>query len=84
MHANPDHTARTQDSPNGVLWTLIALVLGLIMLIVAFTALDQMPGWADEYGAVPIYLALFLWMSIAGRLTWRGIDALVQLWRDRK
>ncbi|WP_052281203.1 hypothetical protein [Nocardia vulneris] len=84
MHANPGHTARTQDSPAGAVPALIALVLGLIMLIVAFTALDRVPGWADDYGAVLIYLALFLWMSIAGRLTWRGIDGLVQRWRDRK
>ncbi|WP_052281096.1 hypothetical protein [Nocardia vulneris] len=53
-----------------------ALVLGLLLLIVAFANLDRMPGWADDYGSVLVYLAFFLYMSIAGRLTWWAIDTL--------
>ncbi|WP_306365688.1 hypothetical protein [Nocardia sp. CC227C] len=52
------------------------LVLGLLLLVVAFANLNRMPSWADDYGAVLVYLAFFLYMSIAGRLTWWAIDTL--------
>ncbi|MFI9504644.1 hypothetical protein [Nocardia sp. NPDC052566] len=53
-----------------------ATALGLLLLIVAFANLNRMPGWADDYGAILVYLAFFLFMSLAGRLTWWGIDTL--------
>ncbi|WKY55126.1 hypothetical protein [Nocardia seriolae] len=54
------------------------------MLIVAFANLGRMPGWADDYGAILVYLAFFLYMSIAGRLTWWGIDALREQAKSRR
>ncbi|MFI9508394.1 hypothetical protein [Nocardia sp. NPDC052566] len=53
-----------------------ATALGLLLLIVVFANLNRMPGWADDYGAILVYLAFFLYMSLAGRLTWWGIDTL--------
>ncbi|NNH72971.1 hypothetical protein HLB23_24445 [Nocardia uniformis] len=60
-----------------------ALALGLLLLIVAFANLNRMPGWADDYGAILVYLAFFLYMSIAGRLTWWGIDTVREQAADR-
>lgn len=60
------------------------LVLGLVLLIVAFANLDRMPGWAQDYGTVGVYLAFFLYMSIAGRLTWWGIDTLRDQTKTRR
>ncbi|WP_280430249.1 hypothetical protein [Nocardia brasiliensis] len=53
-----------------------ALTFGLVLLLVALANLDRMPGRADNYGAILVYLAFFLYMSIAGRLTWWGIDTI--------
>ncbi|WP_306356635.1 MULTISPECIES: hypothetical protein [unclassified Nocardia] len=61
-----------------------ALALGLLLLIVAFVNLNRMPSWADDHGAVLVYLAFFLYMSIAGRLTWWGIDALREQFANRR
>ncbi|MVU82809.1 hypothetical protein GPX89_36940 [Nocardia sp. ET3-3] len=75
-------TARTPDTksaPQPLNPTVVAfggLALGLVLLIVAFANLNQMPGWADDYGSILVYMAFFLYMSIAGRLTWWGIDTL--------
>ncbi|ASF09906.1 hypothetical protein NBRGN_045_01220 [Nocardia brasiliensis NBRC 14402] len=61
-----------------------ALILGVILLIAAFTTLDRIPGWADDYGAVLVYLAFFLYMSTAGRLTWWGVDTIYAQLKDRR
>lgn len=53
-----------------------ALAFGVVLLLVAFAHLNRMPGWADNYGAILVYLVFFLYMSIAGRLTWWGIDTI--------
>ncbi|MFI1918173.1 hypothetical protein [Nocardia sp. NPDC020380] len=60
------------------------LALGSVLLIVAFANLNRMPGWADDYGAILVYLAFFLYMSIAGRLTWWGIDTLREQAKTRQ
>ncbi|WP_280358507.1 hypothetical protein [Nocardia otitidiscaviarum] len=70
---------RADATPKPVNPTLVAvggLALGLLLLIVALANLNKMPGWADDYGAILVYLAFFLYMSIAGRLTWWGVDTL--------
>ncbi|QIS19544.1 hypothetical protein [Nocardia terpenica] len=54
-----------------------AAVAGLVMLIAVFARLNQIPAWADDHGAVLVYLAFFFYMSVAGRLTWWGIDTLI-------
>ncbi|MFC9435667.1 hypothetical protein [Nocardia sp. NPDC057030] len=72
-NAQPAHAAGESDN---TALAIPALLVGLAMLITAFATLNRMPGWADDYGAVLIYLVFFLYMSIAGRLTWWGIDTL--------
>ncbi|MFI6041447.1 hypothetical protein ACIA8C_07415 [Nocardia sp. NPDC051321] len=65
----------------------VALLAGLFMLIAAFAHLDRIPSWADDYGAILVYLAFFLYMSISGRLTWWGADivyAQVKARRSRR
>ncbi|MFE3187761.1 hypothetical protein ACFXHA_02055 [Nocardia sp. NPDC059240] len=62
------------------------LVLGVLLLVMAFANLNRMPGWADDYGAILVYLAFFGYMSAAGRLTWWAIDTLreqIQTRRER-
>ncbi|WP_198347651.1 hypothetical protein [Nocardia terrae] len=79
--------SRADATPEPVNPTVVAvggLVLGLLLLIVAFANLNRMPGWADDYGAVLVYLAFFLYMSIAGRLTWWGIDTLRDQAKNRR
>ncbi|WP_280357195.1 hypothetical protein [Nocardia otitidiscaviarum] len=78
------HAAEAPAEPlNPTVVALGGLVLGLVLLIFAFANLNRMPGWADDYGAIPVYLAFFLYMSIAGRLTWWGIDTLRDRVKDR-
>ena len=55
----------------------LAVATGLILFIVAFATMNRMPGWADDYGATLVYLAIFLYLAIAGRLTWWGVDILI-------
>ncbi|MFF2555016.1 hypothetical protein ACFVUS_28710 [Nocardia sp. NPDC058058] len=64
------------EPPSQAVVALGGLALGLTLLIVAFAKMDRIPGWADNYGAVVVYLVFFLYMSVAGRLTWWGIDTL--------
>ncbi|WP_194815804.1 hypothetical protein [Nocardia sp. XZ_19_385] len=70
------HGTPTTDPFNPVAVATGGLALGLVLLIVAFAFMDRMPGWADDYGTILVYLAFFLYMSIAGRLTWWSIDTL--------
>ncbi|MBF6138378.1 hypothetical protein IU501_36015 [Nocardia otitidiscaviarum] len=78
------HTEPAAEPLNPTLVAIGGLILGLLLLIVAFANLNRMPGWADDYGAILVYLAFFLYMSLAGRLTWWGIDTLRdQAKRDR-
>ncbi|MBF6183358.1 hypothetical protein [Nocardia otitidiscaviarum] len=72
-------THRAQPATQPINPTLVAvggLTLGLLLLVVVFANLNKIPGWADDYGAVLVYLAFFLYMSIAGRLTWWAIDTV--------
>ncbi|GAB2532380.1 hypothetical protein [Nocardia heshunensis] len=78
---------RPASAPQPLNPTAIAagsVALGLLLLIVAFANLNRMPGWADDYGAVLVYLAFFLYMSIAGRLTWWAIDSLREQIKARR
>ncbi|MCV7256908.1 hypothetical protein H7J86_32510 [Mycobacterium hackensackense] len=54
---------------------LAALVAGLVMLAGGFAAITALPDWVTQWGTVPVYLTYFLYMSIAGRLFWKGADA---------
>ncbi|MFF2550543.1 hypothetical protein ACFVUS_06055 [Nocardia sp. NPDC058058] len=77
------HTGSAPEPLNPAAVASGALALGLLLLITAFATLNRMPGWADDYGAILVYLAFFLYMSIAGRLTWWGIDTLREQAKDR-
>ncbi|MCW0190081.1 MAG: hypothetical protein OJJ55_02190 [Rhodococcus sp.] len=56
---------------------VIATVFGLALLVAAFAVIGRLGGWAADYGTVLVYLAFFLWMSIAGRVFWWGADTLI-------
>ncbi|MBF6547028.1 hypothetical protein [Nocardia brasiliensis] len=84
MSFDIDSPARHRESAESAQWAPVALVVGLGMLVAAFATLDRVPGWGEDYGAVLIYLALFLWMSVAGRLTWWAIDTLADRIRKRR
>ncbi|MEV5832239.1 hypothetical protein [Nocardia sp. NPDC052112] len=55
----------------------LAVAMGLALLIAAFATVNRMPGWAADYGASLVYFAIFLYVAIAGRLTWWGVDILI-------
>ncbi|MCV7254640.1 hypothetical protein H7J86_20975 [Mycobacterium hackensackense] len=52
-----------------------ALLAGLGMLVAGFAVITALPGWVTHWGTVAVYLTYFLYMSIAGRLFWKGTDA---------
>lgn len=56
---------------------VIATSAGLGLLIAAFAVIDKLGTWASDYGTIVVYLAFFLWISIAGRVFWWGADTLV-------
>lgn len=56
---------------------VIATVFGLALLIAAFAVIGRLGGWAADYGTILVYLAFFLWMSIAGRVFCWGADTLI-------
>lgn len=56
---------------------VIATVFGLALLVAAFAVIGRLGGWAADYGTVLVYLAFFLWMSIAGRVFCWGADTLI-------
>ncbi|ANQ73261.1 MULTISPECIES: hypothetical protein [Rhodococcus] len=61
----------------------IATVFGLALLIAAFAVIGRLGGWAADYGTILVYLAFFLWMSIAGRVFWWGADKLIAAARKK-
>ncbi|MGC0367708.1 preprotein translocase subunit SecE [Rhodococcus sp. 27YEA15] len=56
---------------------VIATIFGLALLIAAFAVIGRLGDWATDYGTILVYLAFFLWMSIAGRVFWWGADKLI-------
>ncbi len=61
----------------------LAVATGLILLIAAFATVNLISGWAADYGAILVYLAIFLYVAIAGRLTWWGVDVLISKGKKR-
>jgi hypothetical protein len=61
---------------------LAALLAGLVMLAAGFAAITALPGWVTQWGTVAVYLTYFLYMSIAGRLFWKGADAAWETVKD--
>ncbi|MFB8281992.1 hypothetical protein [Nocardia colli] len=76
-----DSTSSNATDPVRVLG---AIVVGVAMLIAAFAYLNRMSGWADQHGAVWVYLGFFVYMSIAGRLFWWGLDQLLDRLRAQR
>ncbi|MBL1080310.1 hypothetical protein JK358_38535 [Nocardia sp. 2] len=70
--------AGNERDSNSVVKPAAALMTGVVLLVVAFANLSRVPGWADEHGAIWVYLVFFLYMSIAGRLFWIGADDLAK------
>ncbi|MFD4785462.1 hypothetical protein ACFWNH_31070 [Rhodococcus qingshengii] len=64
------------SEPSRMSKAVIATVFGLVLLIAAFAVIGRLGGWAADYGTILVYLAFFLWMSIAGRVFWWGADTL--------
>jgi len=50
-----------------------AITIGSTMLVAALLGLPSLPGWADDYGQLLVYFALFLYLWLAARLLWWGI-----------
>lgn len=82
-----DHQ-ESRDSVGGSvtdpLRVLGAVVAGVILLIAAFAYLNRIPDWADQHGAVWVYLGFFVYMSIAGRLFWWGLDQILDRLRTQR
>ncbi|MFE9575093.1 hypothetical protein ACFYO1_01795 [Nocardia sp. NPDC006044] len=74
---HPTSDEHLGDSASVPLRSVAAVVIGVVMLVAAFACLNRMPGWADSYGAIWVYLGFFVYMSIAGRLFWWGFDQLI-------
>jgi hypothetical protein len=51
------------------------LLTGLAMIVAGFAALTNLTDWIHRWGTIPVYLSYFLYMSLAGRLFWKGADA---------
>jgi hypothetical protein len=72
-------TQSTQRQASFTVKDAVALLIGLGLLIAGFAAITRLPGWIEEYGTVPVYLAYFLLMSVGGRLFWKGADTVVAM-----
>ncbi|GAB0108659.1 hypothetical protein JMUB6875_76950 [Nocardia sp. JMUB6875] len=79
QQADVDTAPADQPRPSADLAKPVAaLVIGVAMLVLAFANLSHMPQWADQHGAIWVYLGFFVFMSIAGRLFWFGADGLIK------
>lgn len=57
-------------------WSVLALIGGCAIIVVAAINLPNLGRWGDEHGNVLVFLGFFLVMSIGGRWFWAGVDAL--------
>lgn len=57
--------------------TIALFVLGCAMLVAASLSLTHLTEWTQRWGEVPVFLALFLVLSLAGRWFWAGVDAFI-------
>ncbi|WP_312029338.1 hypothetical protein [Gordonia paraffinivorans] len=56
-------------------WVLFAL--GCVLLVLIAANLTHLSEWAVRWGQIPVFLAFFLLMSLAGRWFWAGCDAII-------
>ena len=52
-------------------------VAGCVLLVLAAANLSNLGQWSQRWGQIPVFLAFFLVMSVAGRWFWTGADAIV-------
>ena len=71
MHQTPARPATFTTSD------AIALVAGVALLCAGFAVIARLSDWVNHWGAIPVYLAYFLLMSVAARLFWKGADAAI-------
>ncbi|MFT4085662.1 MAG: hypothetical protein QM658_00660 [Gordonia sp. (in: high G+C Gram-positive bacteria)] len=64
--------------------TLVLFAVGCVMLVLAAANLTSLPHWPLEHGQIPVFLAFFLFMSLAGRWFWTGIDFFIAAVRSRR
>ncbi|MGL4306832.1 MAG: hypothetical protein ACRCSF_11855 [Mycobacteriaceae bacterium] len=90
-HSADQHSAGRQDtaapqpsapapasSVDGVVVKAIGgFILGLVLMCVAFGFFGDVPRWADDHGVILVYLGVFLYFSVAGRIFWWGADIIV-------
>lgn len=86
----PPATAPASDdkAPSGgdrsvSVWTMLLFIAGCTILVAAAWNLPNLARWGDDYGAVFVFLAFFMVMSIGGRWFWTGIDAIWSAVRGR-
>ncbi|WP_244332849.1 hypothetical protein [Gordonia polyisoprenivorans] len=89
-HSTPSLTATTsapinsdpdlsEDTPSGGVPVLkvVVFLAGCVLLVLAAANLSNLGEWSDRWGVIPVFLAFFLLMSIAGRWFWTGADAIL-------
>lgn len=76
--AEPEQSSQAGagDNRSVSVWSVLALIAGSAILIIAAINLPNLGRWGDEHGNVLVFLCFFLVMSIGGRWFWAGVDAL--------
>lgn len=81
-HAN-DQPAQTPPNKSHNVATAAFFVIGCAVLICCALAITHLDEWADDYGQVPVFVAFFIVMSLAGRWFWAGADAAITWLKKR-
>lgn len=69
-----EHTPADPPFPRA---TFVFFAISCILLVLCALSLEQLPQWFDDYGRIPVFLAFFLIMSLAGRWFWAGADVII-------
>ncbi|WHU49350.1 hypothetical protein QNM97_10435 [Gordonia sp. L191] len=69
----------SEDTPSGgvPVVKVVLFLVGCVLLVLAAANLSNLGQWSDRWGVIPVFLAFFLVMSIAGRWFWTGADAIL-------
>lgn len=81
-----EQTPPAASAPSGGLpvSAVLLFLVGCVLLVIAALSLTRLNGWMNDYGAIPVFVAFFLVMSLAGRWIWAGIDTLLTTIRANK
>lgn len=76
---NKTDPALSEDTPSGgvPVVKVVLFLVGCVLLVLAAVNLSNLGQWSDRWGVIPVFLAFFLVMSIAGRWFWTGADAIL-------